>query len=118
LAPSLPSRAIPSNLGIQLKIENRRISEMEAIAIRSTARGSFSDAAGMQERPLLTQPLSTSQHCNRDRLVTVANSYFEGMEKGLPALRERSGYGKPRQLPNSDSAGDLWRSIRDWPHEG
>lgn len=41
----------PSILGISLKIENRRISEMEAIVIRSTARGSFSDIEGMEKGP-------------------------------------------------------------------
>lgn len=72
----------PSILGIRLKIENRLISEMEAIVIRSTARGSFSDIAGMVDRPLLTQLLAPTQCRDRDTLVTVANSYFEGMEQG------------------------------------
>jgi ribosomal protein S27AE len=71
-----------SIVGIRLKIENQRISEMEAIVIRSTARGSFSDIKGMVDRPLLTQPLTAPQRRDRDTLITVANSYFEGMEKG------------------------------------
>lgn len=76
----------PSILGIRLKIENRLIREMEAIVIRSTARGSFSDIAGMVDRPLLTQVLTTTQRRDRDTLVTVANSYFEGMEKGTDKI--------------------------------
>jgi len=72
----------PSILGIRLKIDNRRISEMEAIVIRSTARGSFSDVAGMKDRPILTQPLAPSERRSRDELITAANAYFEGMEQG------------------------------------
>lgn len=76
----------PSILGIRLKIENRLIREMEAIVIRSTARGSFSDIAGMVDRPLLTQSLTLTQRRDRDTLITVANSYFEGMESGTDKL--------------------------------
>ena len=79
---TLEGHGHPGILGIRLKVGNRRISEMEAMIIRSTARGSFSDVAGMQDRPILTRPLAPSERRSRDELITASNAYFEGMEQG------------------------------------
>jgi hypothetical protein len=40
---TLEEHGHPAILGLRLKIENRRISEIEALVIGSTERGSFSD---------------------------------------------------------------------------
>jgi len=79
---SLEEHGHPAILGLRLKIENRRIAEMETIVIRATARGSFSAVQDLKDQPLLNQSLESSERRSRDELITVANSYFEGMEKG------------------------------------
>ena len=78
---TLEEHGHPTILGVRLKVENRRISEMETMVIRSTARGSFSDVAAMREDPIMTQPLARSERRSRDELITAANAYFEGMEQ-------------------------------------
>ena len=79
---TLEEHGHPAILGIRLKVAARKISEMEALVVRSTARGSFSNVPGMKDRPILTEPLKPSERRSRDELITVANSYFEGMEIG------------------------------------
>ena len=79
---TLEGHGHPGILGIRLKIDNRRISEMEAIVIRSTSRGSFSDVKGMIDRPILKQALTPAERRSRDELITASNAYFEGMEQG------------------------------------
>jgi hypothetical protein len=78
---TLEEHGHPAILGLRLKIENRRIGEMEAIVIRSTARGSFSSVEDMKLYPMFTEALAPAERRSRDELVTVANSYFEGLEK-------------------------------------
>jgi hypothetical protein len=79
---SIEEHGHPAILGLRLKIEDRKISEMEAIALRSTARGTFSAVGDLNLAPIMTQALAPSEKRSRDELITVANSYFEGMEKG------------------------------------
>lgn len=78
---TLEEHGHPAILGLRLRIENRRIGEMEAIVIRSTARGSFSSPQDLRDQPDFNQALAPSERRSRDELVTVANSYFEGLEK-------------------------------------
>jgi hypothetical protein len=54
---TLEEHGHPAILGLRLKIENRRIGEMEAIVIRSTARGSFSSVEDMKLHPMFTEAL-------------------------------------------------------------
>jgi len=61
----------PVILGLRLKIDNRKISEMEVVALRKTS-GVFSEP----------QNLAPSERRPRAELIRVANSYFEGMEAG------------------------------------
>lgn len=82
---TLDEHGHPAILGLRLKVEQRRISEMEAFVIRSTARGTFSDVANMHDIPLLSQPLTPAQRRPREALIRAANSYFEGMVAGTDA---------------------------------
>ena len=79
---SLEEHGHPAILGLRLKIEDRKISEMEALVLRSTARGTFSAVGDLKLAPIMTQALAPSEKRSRDELITVANSYFEGMEQG------------------------------------
>jgi hypothetical protein len=67
--------------GLRLKIENRKISEMEVIALRKTA-GVFSEPQRLVDKPIFHQALAPSERRPRAELIRVANSYFEGMEAG------------------------------------
>jgi hypothetical protein len=56
----------PAILGLRLKGENWRIGEIEAIMIRSTARGSFSAVQDLKGSPILSRPLAVSEKRSRD----------------------------------------------------
>jgi hypothetical protein len=78
---TLEEHGHPAILGPRLKIENRKISEMETIIIRSTSRGSFSSPQELKDQPLLNATVAPADRNTRDEMVTIANSYFEGLEK-------------------------------------
>jgi hypothetical protein len=70
----------PVILGLRLRIDsNKKISEMEVIALRKTA-GVFSEPQNLVDKPIFHQALAASERRPRDELIRVANSYFEGME--------------------------------------
>ena len=79
---SLQEHGHPAMLGLRLKVVNRRISEMEAFIIRSTARGTFSAIDKLQISPLMIRELTPAQKRPREELIRVANSYFEGLVNG------------------------------------
>ncbi len=58
---TLEEHSHPATLGLRLKIEDRRIGEMEFIVIRSTARSSFSAVQDLKDRPILNEPLAPSE---------------------------------------------------------
>lgn len=68
---------------IRLKVEGRRVSQIEALVNRPTGMGPPSKAsgAGFVVRPIFTEPLAPAERRSRDELVAVANSYFEGLEQ-------------------------------------
>ena len=73
----------PAILGLRLKIDssNKKISEMEVIALRKTA-GVFSEPQNLVSKPIFHQALAPSERRPRAELIRLANSYFEGMEQG------------------------------------
>ena len=72
----------PVILGLRLKIDgNKKISEIEGIALRKTA-GVFSEPQNLVHKPIFHQALAPSERRPRTELIRVANSYFEGMERG------------------------------------
>jgi hypothetical protein len=82
---SLLEHSHPAMLGLRLKVVDRRISEMEAFIIRSTARGTFSAIDKLQVTPLMVRALTPAQRRPREELIRVANSYFEGLVNGTDA---------------------------------
>ena len=72
-------------LGLRLKVDSRRIAEIEAFIIRSTARGTFSAFENLKVPPIFLQPLTPDQQRPREELIRVANSYFEGLVNGTDA---------------------------------
>jgi hypothetical protein len=89
----------PSALALRLKVENRQITEIETLVIRSTAaqsgRGAapngasapaFTGAAVNLERlgspnKLFLETIPAAERMSRDDLIKTANMYFSGMEK-------------------------------------
>jgi hypothetical protein len=67
---TLEEHGHPAILGLRLKIENRKISEMETVIIRSTARGSFSSPQDLKDQPLLNATVAPADRNTRDEMVT------------------------------------------------
>jgi hypothetical protein len=88
------SEGIPTSIAFRLKIENRQITEIETLMIRSTIpageRGAPprppTGAAVNMERlgtpnHLFAETIPTAERMSRDDLIKTANMYFSGMEK-------------------------------------
>lgn len=113
---TLEEHGHPAILGLRLKVENLKISEMEAFIIRSTARGTFSDVDNLKENPLLTTPLAESERRPREELIRIANSYFEGLVNGTDTetpfhddcVRVENGVVTANN-PAAETDMDLWR---------
>lgn len=69
----------PIILALRLKIEDRKIAEIETIVTRDVG-----DAQNMEKRghtdPLFMQPVPASDRLSRAELVHIANFYFSGMQ--------------------------------------
>ena len=125
---SIEEHGHPTILGLRLKIKDRKISEIEAIALRSTARGTFSAVGDLKVAPIMAQALAPSEKRSRDELITVANSYFEGMEKGTDketpfdkdCKRIENGVVTANDPGNAkgDQPDVLRSAIRHWLHQG
>jgi hypothetical protein len=63
----------------RIKIENQKISEIEAIVCRSGA--ALHNPDGLVDHPLFTEALAPEDRPSREELISVANSYFEGLEQ-------------------------------------
>ncbi len=63
------------------KVENRQIREIEAIVLREG--GAFSNVDGLADHPIFSEALSPDDRSSRDELISIADSYFEGLEKNL-----------------------------------
>ena len=63
----------------RIKVENRKISEIEAIVCRTGA--ALHNPDGLIDHPLYTEALAPEDRPSRDELISIANSYFEGLEQ-------------------------------------
>jgi hypothetical protein len=75
----------PQILALRLKIENRKIGEMEAIVARSGG-GGFARPQDLVDKPIFHEALAANDHPSREELVRIADSYFEGLEKATGKL--------------------------------
>jgi hypothetical protein len=62
----------------RIKVENQKISEIEALVLRG---GSFNNPDGLEDHPVFMEPLPAGDRPSRKELISIANSYFEGLEK-------------------------------------
>lgn len=69
----------PIVVALRLKIENRKIAEIETIVIRNKG-----DAENLEKRghsdPLFTETIPAGERVSREQLVRTANMYFSGMQ--------------------------------------
>jgi hypothetical protein len=64
---------------LRLKIQNRTISEMEAIICREG--GALYNPKGLTDHPIFAEALQPDDRPSRQELTAIANSYFEGLEQ-------------------------------------
>jgi hypothetical protein len=62
----------------RIKVENQKISEIEALVLRG---GSFTNPDGLDDHPIFMEALPPEDRPSREELVSIANSYFEGLEQ-------------------------------------
>ncbi len=70
-------------LDVRLKIENRRIAEVESQIIRDPRGAARYEALGQPEAAWL-QPVPPAQRVSREVLIATANKYFSGMKRDDP----------------------------------
>lgn len=75
----------PQILGLRLKVENGLITEIEKLISRYNP-DDFGDPSGLYDRPAFTEPLPPDKRLPRERLIAIANSYFEAIEKNTPDI--------------------------------
>ena len=63
----------------RIKVENKNISEIEAIVCREGA--ALHNPDGLVDDPIFTEALAEEDRPSREELVNIANSYFEGLEQ-------------------------------------
>jgi hypothetical protein len=62
----------------RIKVEDQKISEIEALVLRG---GSFTNPDGLDDHPIYMEALADDDRPSRDELISIANFYFEGLEK-------------------------------------
>jgi hypothetical protein len=75
----------PAVAGIRLKVEDRKIREIEAVIARK-AQDSWGKPETLVDQPEFRAALAPSEHRPRNELIAIANSYFEGLEKATDKL--------------------------------
>ena len=69
----------PLLLSTRLKIEDRRIHEIETVVARKGSHALFAPADFAALPSVYQQPLEPVQRSARDRMVAIADGYFEGI---------------------------------------
>ena len=80
-APPNPAR--PVLLALRLKVDNRQITEAEAVAVRTVRPTSVPNL--QTPRAFISQPLPPAERSSREQLIKVTNLYFDGIEQATGA---------------------------------
>jgi hypothetical protein len=75
----------PQILALRLRIEERRISEMEAIIARTTPEG-WAKPEALTDKPVFTETLAPAERRSREEMISITNSYFQGLEQARGKL--------------------------------
>jgi hypothetical protein len=75
-----------ANFMVRLKVVQGKITEIETIVSRKD-EASFASPESLKEpRPIYAMVVPESERSSRDKLIKIANSYFEGIEKNTGAI--------------------------------
>jgi hypothetical protein len=69
----------PQILALRLKVENKKISEIEAIVARSAGGPTSKPPEALVDKPIFHEALKPSERRWREELIKIANSYFEAL---------------------------------------
>jgi len=78
----LPENGAPVILGLRLKVELHRISEMEALVARKEGGSIARPENLVTPNPIFSETVPPAQRRSRQNMVAIANSYFSAIEKG------------------------------------
>ena len=71
----------PASLVLRLRVENRRISEIETLVLRGAGSAVNMEKAGTPD-PVLMEIVPPAERLPRAKLIATANTYFEAIEQG------------------------------------
>jgi len=71
----------PASLSLRIKVEDRKITEIETIVLRPEANNGFGRPQDMKPRAAFYEDIPADQQLTREQLVSIANSYFETLQQ-------------------------------------
>jgi hypothetical protein len=71
----------PAHLLLRLKVDSRRITEIETIVLRPQANNGFGRPQDMKQRAAFYEDVSADQQLSRIQLASIANSCFETLQQ-------------------------------------
>src|ERR1035441_1758387 len=75
----------PIALALRLRIENKRISEVETLIIREADSAKSIEAMGKPDASFL-DPVPAGQRKSRDEMIAIANKYYDGIEQSKGSI--------------------------------
>jgi hypothetical protein len=78
----LPENGAPVILGLRIKVQLRRVSEIEAIIARKEAGSIARPENLVTPNPIFAETVPPAQRRSRQNMIAIANSYFSAIEKG------------------------------------
>jgi|SRR5580658_2734971 hypothetical protein len=78
----LPENGAPVILGLRLKVELHRISEMEALVARKEGGSIARPENLVTPNPIFSENVPPGERRSRQNMIAIANSYFSAIEKG------------------------------------
>jgi hypothetical protein len=75
----------PVAFALRLRVENRRISEIESLVIRDEAAAKSIEAMGQPDSSF-SAGLPASERRSRNELIAIANKYYDGIEQSNGAI--------------------------------
>ena len=77
----LDERGAPVLLSVRLKVQDRRITEIETVVARKGSHALFAPETFAASTSVFQQVLKPGQRSPREQMIAIANGYFEGIEK-------------------------------------
>ena len=76
----------PAHFMVRLKVEGRRITEIETIVLRPAENLNFGNPMGMKPRAAFYEDVPPDERLTRVQLVSMANAYFETLQQNNGTL--------------------------------